>query len=129
MLVWCKMVTPLVGLVVAREMKGGNSIGRPRSSNTLSLTMMSLTLTLGAEGVLLSGLTSVAGPGLNVGTVGPPVIVSRVWNDGLTPTTYRGDSVSSRILKPGRVERRRRTLEGIEWRSQGLKESKYQRLD
>ena len=46
-----------------------------------------------------------AGPGSNVGMVGPPVILSRVQIDGYTTTTYRGDSVSSGILEPGRGER------------------------
>ena len=76
----------------------------------------------------LSGPTSVAGPRSNVGTVGPPVIVSRVQSDGYTATTYRGVSVSSGILEPGRGEEEG-TPEGIERRSRGLKESKYQRLD
>ena len=53
-----------------------------------------------------------AGPGLNVGMVGPPVIMSRVQIDGYTATTYRGDSVLSGILKPGRGEREREHQKG-----------------
>ena len=53
-----------------------------------------------------------AGPGSNVGTVGPPVIVSRVQIDGYTATTYRYDSVSSGILELGRGERKREHQKG-----------------
>ena len=60
----------------------------------------------------LSGPTSVAGPGSNVGTVGPPVVVSRVQIDGYTATTYRGDSVSSGILEPGGGKRKREHQKG-----------------
>jgi len=56
---------------------------------------------------LVSGLTSVAGLGLNFGMVGPLVIVSRVRIDGYTATSYRDDSVLSGILEPGRGERKR----------------------
>ena len=48
-----------------------------------------------------------AGPGSNISMVRPPVIMSRVRIDGYTATTYRGDSVLSRILELGRGERER----------------------